>query len=166
MFFLLGRNRTNESSQFYRSKSHNTYWRRNVRRLGNKVSGKQIEFNKNRSPEANYDGRELDKLFAWLYKVQTFLVFAMFCCSIRFKEMQQNIIGSTTPFRMIGRASALTRRWFGFDVYLKNHWLNLQRSQPHTNHLNWNGEIKQKHLRWKIKEINKFKNKLFHLFFA
>lgn len=53
---------------------------------------KQIEFNKNRSPEANYVGRELDKLFVVLYKVQTFLVF------VRFEEMQYKIIGLTTPF--------------------------------------------------------------------
>lgn len=36
-------------------------WERERKTITNRVRGKQIEFNKNGSPEANYVGRELKK---------------------------------------------------------------------------------------------------------
>lgn len=75
------------------NKSHCKPLKKNTGRGKNRIRGKQIDFNKNRMPEANYVGRELNKLSSSLSmcgcvqctKFKFWLVFAR-VFSIRFKE--------------------------------------------------------------------------------
>lgn len=92
-----------------KQKSHTRQPSENAERNANKVRGKQIEFNKNGSPAAHYVGRELDKLWPLLERLLLFRCWFLPIVSIRFDEMQQKIIGSTTPFRMKNLSSASKR---------------------------------------------------------
>lgn len=120
-------------------------------RSENKGRGKQIEFNKNRSPEANYFGRELDKLFVATQSSDFCFAsfFSFFEAIVRRNETENNWLKHSFP-------KDASDKMVCFGIFLKKDSLNLQQNNIFYVQVNQTKKRNQK-----IWNINKLKKEFY-----